>query len=66
MAKYDFLKLTKKRGIPVYIEVGHISSMIRWDEDERTDVYLTGDPTPVDVMETPDKIIELMSYFPAD
>ena len=62
MAKYNFIKLTmSKNGAPVYIEAGHISTMI--SDDSATAVYLTGDPTPVSVRETPEQIIGLMDYW---
>ena len=63
MAKYDFLKLTRAlTGPPVYIEVGHISTMIRWNNNEKTDVYLTGDNIPVAVLETPEQILDLLNF----
>lgn len=61
MAKYDFLKLTRaKNGGPAYIEAGHISTMLI--VDGATDVYLTGDPSPVTVLETPEQILGLMGF----
>ncbi len=61
MAKYDFLKLTRsKDGSPAYIEAGHISTMLI--VDKATEVYLTGDPTPVAVVETPERILALMGF----
>lgn len=61
MAKYNFLKLTRaKNGDPVYIEAGHISTM--FIVDRATEVYLTGDPTPVSVLETPEQILALMDF----
>lgn len=61
MAKYDFLKLTRsKDGSPAYIEAGHISTM--FIVDRATHVYLTGDPTPVVVAETPEQILALMGF----
>lgn len=61
MAKYDFLKLTRTRdGSPVYIEAGHISTM--FIVDKATMMYLTGDPSPVSVLETPEQILALMDF----
>lgn len=61
MARYDFLKLTRsKDGSPAYIEAGHISTMLI--VDKATYVYLTGDPTPVSVVETPEQILALMGF----
>ena len=61
MAKYDFFKLTRaKNGDPVYIAAGHISTMLI--RDRATEVYLTGDPTPVAVVETPEQILALMGF----
>ena len=61
MAKYDFLKLTRSRdGSPAYIEAGHISTMLI--DDKITHVYLTGDSSPVAVLETPEQILALMGF----
>lgn len=61
MAKYNFLELTRaKNDSLVYIEAGHISTM--YSIDSATLVYLTGDPMPVSVLETPEQILALMGF----
>ena len=55
----NFIKLSmRKSGKAVYIADDKISCLIRLEGS--TDVYLQGDPTPINVLETPEQIISLL------
>ncbi|OOH89500.1 hypothetical protein BMT54_06295 [Pasteurellaceae bacterium 15-036681] len=56
----QFIKLTDKDNFPIFINVHQIIYMYRYDEFLETRLAFKPPTRPIDVLETPEQILELI------